>query len=88
MSRDLFAEWAKRHLVQIVIAACTAALAFGAARAELQNKADKLEVEQLRSEVRTKAPRDSVMDILKRVDERTLKMERYICRREPNSLGC
>lgn len=88
MSRDLFAEWTKRHLVQIVIAACTAAVAFGAARAELSYKADKIEVEQLRAEVSRKAPRDSVMDVLRRVDDRTKRIERFICRRNPNDLGC
>ena len=52
------------------------------------SKADSGVVEQLRRDLNDKADRDSVMNILQRVDERTARMERYICRREPNSLGC
>ena len=88
MSRDQFSAWLQRHVIQIIRAVATASVAGGAATVELKNKADKAEVEQLRSLVNQKAPRDSVMDILRRVDERTGRVEKYLCRKSPNDLGC
>lgn len=88
MSRDQFSEWMLRHGVQILLAVAAASVAWGAATVELQGKADKADLQRLEDEVTHKADRDSVVNVLRRVDERTERIEKYLCRKSPNDLGC
>lgn len=88
MSRDQFSEWTKRHLVQLVIAAVTAGVAWGVMQEQVRGKADRAEVQRLQSAVDRKADRDSVYEILREVRTSQRRVEKYLCAKSPNQLGC
>lgn len=79
--------WLKVVLA-LAVPAVMGAVAIGAARYELSSKADRAEVKALEVEVQRKAGADTVVNVLRRLDERTQRIERYICRKRPDDLGC
>ena len=88
MSRDQFSGWVRTHLVSIIIAVASAGIAFGLLKADVTSRASAADLQTVRAELNRKADRVSVMETLRRVDDRTARIERYLCRKSPNDLGC
>lgn len=90
MSRDQFAGLVKTHALQVAILILTAGIAFGVLRKQVEEAASRAELKALEAKLTAadQANKDSISHILQRVDERTARIERYICRKQPDGLGC
>ena len=73
--REALNGFLSRHLVAVVAAALSFGVGYGVLRAEVEKKADRRDVER-------------VEEVMRRVDERTARIERYLCRARPEDIGC
>lgn len=73
--REAVNDFVGRNLFALLAAALSFGIGYGVLKAELAAKADRVEVDRLE-------------DVLRRVDERTARIERYLCRARPEDIGC
>lgn len=73
--REVVNTFVSRHVVAIIAAALSFGVGYGLLKAEVATKAESRDVERIES-------------VIRRVDERTARIERYLCRARPEDIGC
>lgn len=82
MTRQTVKTFLADHFFQIAGIVAAVAAAWTLLGAQVDAKADSAEVQAVREEV------ESLRSTMQRVDERTARIERYLCRTRPDDIGC
>lgn len=89
MTRESLNDWASRH-VKVIVFLVTVGITLGVLRAEVTQKADRVEVDAIRTEMARDL--ETIRQTTNRVDEQTrqtaVRLEQFVCAERPTTLGC